>query len=119
MQIERLALAPHSQIGQFACRSRLAGVTVHAQFSRVEYQAEQGQRHTKMPKAKKHLIPMENNRPARPMMAKASPSKSQHDGLYLLACAFSRKPCRQAFRTDATHGLLHTQYYALFTASIC
>lgn len=57
-------------------------------------------RRTSMPKAKKHLMPIENRRPARPMMAKASASKSQCDGLCLLACAFSKKPYKQAIHTD-------------------
>lgn len=54
-----------------------------------------GSRRTNMPKAKKHLMPIENSRPARPTMAKASASKSHCDGLCLLVCAFSKKPCRQ------------------------
>ena len=53
-----------------------------------------------MPKAKKHLMPIENRSPARPMMAKASASKSQCDGLCLLACAFSKKPYKQSILTD-------------------
>ena len=60
----------------------------------------QGSRRTNMPKAKKHLMPIENSRPARPTMAKASASKSHCDGLCLLVCAFSKKPCRQAIQTD-------------------
>ena len=40
---------------------------------------------TSIPNPKKHLMPMENNSPALPMIARDSASKSQCDGLYLLA----------------------------------
>ena len=66
-----------------------------------------GSRHTNMPKAKKHLMPIENKRPARPMMAKASASKSHCDGLCLLACAFSKKPYKQAIHTDDACNIQH------------
>lgn len=85
-----------------ACTKKACSVVTNAYIAwqGVRNNTIAGSRRTSMPKAKKHLMPIENRRPARPMMAKASASKSQCDGLCLLACAFSKKPYKQAVLTE-------------------